>query len=83
MQNRLFVFLLFVSVLSRPTVAGDLLDDESRVQKIVSGCKFTEGPVVDAGGRFFFRTGRMIGSCGCRRTGSSTSSASRAGGRMG
>ena len=57
MSKRPFVPLLLISMFAGPAVAGELLDDEFSVQKIVTGCKFTEGPVVDVGGRLFFSDG--------------------------
>ena len=50
--------LLLVVLLSGAIVrGGEILDDAFGVQKIASGCKFTEGPAVDGAGNLFFSDG--------------------------
>ena len=43
--------------LSVAASAADLLDEQFGVKKLVSGCRFTEGPVVDSRGNLFFSDG--------------------------
>lgn len=49
----LILFLLFSGSLA----ADELLDESFGVQRVVDGCKFTEGPVVDQEGNLYFSDG--------------------------
>jgi len=48
---------LLVCMASAPASAQAILDDAFGVKKVAGGCKFTEGPAVDAGGNLFFSDG--------------------------
>src|SRR5687768_5484293 len=60
-RNSIFVVPLIVGwsliVLAAARAEDSLLDDSAGVERIVSDCKFTEGPAVDAGGNLFFSDG--------------------------
>ena len=52
------IWLVLLVLIVTPTAqGGEILDDAFGVQKIASGCKFTEGPAVDALGNLFFSDG--------------------------
>lgn len=48
---------LATALLVGPVAADDYLAPQAKVVKVVSGCKFTEGPAVDAQGNVFFSDG--------------------------
>jgi gluconolactonase len=60
-RNRVFVVLLVVgwSLIGSAAARADdsLLDESAGVERIVSDCKFTEGPVVDREGNLLFSDG--------------------------
>lgn len=54
---KIFISFLALFVLQEPLRAAEMLEAGIAVKKIVSGCKFTEGPAVDAAGNLFFSDG--------------------------
>ena len=53
-------WMIFVVLVCSPALAsgpGTILDADFGLQKISTGCEFTEGPVVDAEGNLFFSDG--------------------------
>ncbi|MFO0906037.1 MAG: SMP-30/gluconolactonase/LRE family protein [Pirellulales bacterium] len=49
--------VVLIAALVEPAAGQELLDESFGVKKIASGCRFTEGPVVDAKGNLYFSDG--------------------------
>jgi len=54
--STLLVAVIWLAVAA--TQADDILDQAFGVKKVAGGCKFTEGPAVDADGNLFFSDGQ-------------------------
>lgn len=53
-----FIASIVLATLAAAAPAGEVLQPGSEVTKVAGGCKFTEGPAVDAEGNLFFSDGR-------------------------
>src|SRR5688500_1286382 len=56
-RNPMFLVPALVTCLFLVTQPDPILEPGSRVEKVVTGCKFTEGPDVDAAGNLYFSDG--------------------------
>jgi gluconolactonase len=53
-RSVLLLFVLCVGIASAQDAKDDLVPKDAKVEKVTSGCKFTEGPAADADGNLFF-----------------------------
>ena len=53
-ESAVLLAVLLTGAIAR---GGEILDDDFGVKKVATGCKFTEGPAVDALGNLFFSDG--------------------------
>jgi gluconolactonase len=54
MRQRRVIALLGLYLLAASVFGQDLVPKDAKVEKVASGCKFTEGPAADADGNLFF-----------------------------